>query len=70
MFFFYIQYQSAVTTFDILLNFTRLPVKTVEELSAQLNHPSNGITLQKDAHDGFDGFEWCLKKTEVSFMIF
>ncbi|KAF8076877.1 hypothetical protein FPV67DRAFT_1473008, partial [Lyophyllum atratum] len=56
-------FKSAVTTFDILVNFTRLPVQTLEELHDKLDHPSNGLTLQHDAHDAFDDFNWCLKET-------
>jgi hypothetical protein len=57
-----------MTTFDILLNFTRLPAQTLEELSAELDNPSNGMRLEFNAHSAFDRFDWCLKKTEVSFM--
>jgi hypothetical protein len=59
-----------VTTFDILLNLTRLPAKTLAELSDELDDLSNGMTLQSDAHAAFDRFDWCLKKTEVSFKTF
>ncbi|KAF5325234.1 hypothetical protein D9619_009581 [Psilocybe cf. subviscida] len=58
-------YQSALTTFDILRNFTRLPARTLEELSAELDHPSNGVTLELNCHVAFDNFYWCLKKTEI-----
>ena len=64
----HIQFKSALTTFDILVNFTRLPVQTLEELHDQIDHPSNGMLLQQDARDAFDRFDWCLKKTEVRFM--
>lgn len=64
----YIQFKSAVTTFDMLLNFARLSVETLEELHDQLDNPSNGMILQKDAHDAFDSFYWCMKPTEVRFM--
>ena len=66
--FFFIQYKSAVTTFDILRNFTRLSAQTLEQLTAELDNPLNGMTLQSDAHDAFDEFDWCLRKTEVSFI--
>jgi hypothetical protein len=56
-----------MTTFDILVNFTRLPLQTLEELHENLDDPSNGMILQGDAHRGFDKLYWCLKKTEVSF---
>ena len=64
----YIQYKSALTTFDILVNFTRLSAQTLQELSEELDNPSNGMTLEGNAHLAFDNFDWCLKKTEVSFM--
>ncbi|KAF8175762.1 hypothetical protein BJ912DRAFT_706669 [Pholiota molesta] len=57
-------YKSALTTFDILVTFTRLPAKTLEELREELDHPSNGITLAMNAHAAFDRFDWCLVKTE------
>jgi len=56
-------FKSAVTTFDILVNFAHLSIQTLEELHGQLDNPSNGMTLQKDAHDAFDSFYWCLKQT-------
>ncbi|PPQ93559.1 hypothetical protein CVT25_005579, partial [Psilocybe cyanescens] len=61
----YTQYKSAVTTFDILVNFTRIPVKNLEELHERIDDADNGITLQSDARDGFDNFHWCLKQTET-----
>ncbi|KAF9555150.1 hypothetical protein CPC08DRAFT_643336, partial [Agrocybe pediades] len=57
--------KSAATTFDILVNFTHLPVKTLEDLRGQLDDASNGMALQHDAHYGFDNFCWCLKRTET-----
>ena len=62
--YFYIQFinKSAVTTLDILVNFTRIPV---EDLHSHLDDPSNGMMLQSDTHISFDRFIWCLKKTEV-----
>ncbi|KDR73281.1 hypothetical protein GALMADRAFT_251878 [Galerina marginata CBS 339.88] len=56
-------YKSAATTLDILSNFTRLPAQTLEELSVHLDEPSNGMTLQSDAHYAFERFDWCLKQT-------
>ncbi|KXN89302.1 hypothetical protein AN958_05806 [Leucoagaricus sp. SymC.cos] len=47
-----------------------IQIETLEELRGKLDDPSNGITLQKDAHDAFDSFYWCLKRTEVRFMTF
>ncbi|KAF5319243.1 hypothetical protein D9619_008706 [Psilocybe cf. subviscida] len=58
-------YKSALTTFDILVNYTHLPVQTLEQLRDKLDHPSNGMTLQLDARGAFDRFDWCLKKTEI-----
>ncbi|PPQ93558.1 hypothetical protein CVT25_005581 [Psilocybe cyanescens] len=58
-------YKSAVTTFDILVNFTRIPVKNLEELHERIDDADNGIILEKNAHDGFDNFHWCLKQTET-----
>ncbi|KAF8956807.1 hypothetical protein BDZ97DRAFT_1737811 [Flammula alnicola] len=58
-------FKSAATTFDILVNFTRLSVETLEELESCIDDASNGIMLQGDIHDGFDIFDWCLKPTQV-----
>ncbi|KAG5637124.1 hypothetical protein H0H81_005717 [Sphagnurus paluster] len=49
----YIQFKSAATTFEILVNFTRIPVQTLEELKSHLDDASNGMMLQGDARDGF-----------------
>ncbi|KAF8874715.1 hypothetical protein CPB84DRAFT_1797264 [Gymnopilus junonius] len=57
-------FQSAMTMFDILVNFACLPVQTLEELRGKLDDASNGMTLQYDAYDAFDRFYWCLKPTE------
>jgi len=65
-----IQFTSAVTSFDILVNFTGLPVTTLEELHEILDDPSNGMLLGSDAYQSFDQFCWCLKPTEVRFMVF
>ena len=62
---FYIQFKSAVTTFDILRNFTRIPITKLEDLHSHLDDPSNGMMLEPNAHASFDRFNWCLKKTEV-----
>ncbi|PPQ92957.1 hypothetical protein CVT25_000220 [Psilocybe cyanescens] len=59
------QYNSAVTTFDILVNFTRIPVKNLEELHERIDDADNGIILEHNAQDGFDNFEWCMKQTET-----
>ncbi|KAF8076873.1 hypothetical protein FPV67DRAFT_436472, partial [Lyophyllum atratum] len=56
-------FKSAMTTFDILVRFTCLSVQTLEELHDQLGNPSNGLTLEINAHDAFDRYNWCLKKT-------
>jgi hypothetical protein len=60
------QYYSAVTTFDILRNYANLPAETIEALRNVIDHPSNGFLLESNAHTGYDLFEWCLKKTDVS----
>ncbi|EDR06274.1 uncharacterized protein LACBIDRAFT_328943 [Laccaria bicolor S238N-H82] len=65
-----IQFTSAVTSFDILANFTGLPVTVLDELHGTLDDPSNGLLLAGDAHKAFDQFYWCLKPTEVRFMVF
>ncbi|KAF8157145.1 hypothetical protein B0H34DRAFT_489037 [Crassisporium funariophilum] len=56
--------KSALITFDILLNFTGLLVKNLEELSDLIDHPTNGMLLEYNAHDGFDRFKWYLQKTD------
>ena len=61
---------SATTTFDIFVNYTRFPIEMVEDLENHLDDPSNGISLENDAHDAFDMFDWCLKATGVSIMAF
>lgn len=58
-------FQSAVTTFDILRNFTRLSEQTLQELHNHIDHPSNAMMLETNAHNAFDKFKWCLKATEV-----
>ncbi|KXN86444.1 hypothetical protein AN958_10100 [Leucoagaricus sp. SymC.cos] len=60
-------FKSALTTFDILVNFTRLPVQELGELQNAIDDPSNGMTIESNAHYAFDSFDWCLKKTEVRF---
>lgn len=59
-------FTSAVTSFDILANFTGLPVTVLDELHGTLDDPSNGLLLAGDAHKAFDQFYWCLKPTETS----
>ena len=49
-------------TFDILVNFTRIPVT---KLHSHLDDPSNGMMLEFNIKASFDRFNWCLKKTEV-----
>ncbi|KAF9035288.1 hypothetical protein BJ165DRAFT_1377061, partial [Panaeolus papilionaceus] len=58
-------FRSALTTFDILINFARLSVKTLEEFRNELDSPSNGLTLESHAHYAFDRYLWCLQPTEV-----
>ena len=60
-----------MTTFDILANYTRLPMMTFEDLQDHLDDPSNGIMLEIQAHKAYDDFFWCLKPTlDVSNMVF
>ena len=62
---------SAMTTFDILANYTRLPMTTFEDLQDHLDDPSNGMMLEIQAHKAYDDFFWCLKPTlDVSNMVF
>ncbi|KIM40821.1 hypothetical protein M413DRAFT_27957 [Hebeloma cylindrosporum] len=57
--------QSALTTFEILKKLTCLPEKNLQELHDHIDHPSNGMMLEINTRNAFDGFAWCLKKTEV-----
>ncbi|KAF9479158.1 hypothetical protein BDN70DRAFT_932821 [Pholiota conissans] len=54
-------YKSAVTTFDIIINFTQLSKPMFQDLDY---HTSNSMMLQHDLHRAYDKFLWCLKKTE------
>ncbi len=54
---------SAMTTLDILANYTRLPMTTFEDLQDHLDDPSNGMMLEMGAHKAYDHFFWCLKPT-------
>ncbi|KDR80327.1 hypothetical protein GALMADRAFT_242700 [Galerina marginata CBS 339.88] len=56
-------YISAMTTFDILANYFRIPRKTFEDLQDHLDDPSNGMILEKNAQMAYDRFFWCLKPT-------
>ena len=42
-----------------------MPIKSIEDIAHVIDHSSNGLTLQQDAHTGFDKFRWSLKETEV-----
>ncbi len=53
-------------TFDILRNYANLPVETLQDLANIIDDPSNGMSLQLDAHAGFDEFRWSLQETDVS----
>ncbi|KAF8157156.1 hypothetical protein B0H34DRAFT_712505, partial [Crassisporium funariophilum] len=57
-------YKSALITFDILVNFTGLLVENLEDLGDLIDHPTNGMLLEYNAHDGFDRFKWYLQKTD------
>jgi hypothetical protein len=59
------QYNSAVTTFDILRNFAHLSPEALQELQDNIDNPSNGFLLAGDSHNGFDRFQWCLQETQV-----
>ncbi|GBE81607.1 hypothetical protein SCP_0313360 [Sparassis crispa] len=58
-------YLSALTTFDILRNYASVPIANIADFQETIHDPSNGITMNFDAHRGFDNFAWCLKATEV-----
>ncbi|KAL6300640.1 hypothetical protein BKA93DRAFT_511312 [Sparassis latifolia] len=58
-------YLSALTTFDILRNYASVPIANIADFHEALDDPSNGITMNFAAHQGFDTFAWCLKATEV-----
>jgi hypothetical protein len=53
-------------TFDILRHYASLPEKTVEDIAKVIDHPENGMTLELNAHLGFDKFAWSLKMKDVS----
>ncbi|KAF8903721.1 hypothetical protein CPB84DRAFT_1774008 [Gymnopilus junonius] len=59
-----LSFKSAAATFDILVNFTRLPVTNLDDLKSFIDQPSNRILLQVDARYGFENLGWCLKKTD------
>ncbi|PPQ82963.1 hypothetical protein CVT26_005376, partial [Gymnopilus dilepis] len=61
-----LSFKSAATTFDILVNFTCLPVEQLEDLKALIDDPSNGMLLERNAHAGFEALLWCLEKTDVN----
>lgn len=61
---------SAAATSDILLNYTRLPMTTLEDLQNHPDDPSNGMTLESNARTAYDKFFWCLKSTGVSITAF
>ncbi|KAF9512275.1 hypothetical protein BS47DRAFT_1465878 [Hydnum rufescens UP504] len=56
--------RSALVTLDILRHYASLPEKFVEEIGSIIDDPSNGMTLQYDAHVGFDDFRWSLRAVE------
>ncbi|TCD63772.1 hypothetical protein EIP91_004955 [Steccherinum ochraceum] len=45
---------------DILQYFAGLSGEAMDELAASIDTPENVITLNRDWHDEFDRFEWCL----------
>ena len=54
----YHQIQSALSTLDILSHYASLPQGTIEEIISLIDYPSNGFTLECNAHVGFDLFAW------------
>jgi hypothetical protein len=63
------EYQSAVTTIDILRNYADISETTLTNLTNLIDDASNGLLLQSDAHNSFDKFAWCLQPTEVRDLI-
>ena len=57
-------------TFDILRNYANLPVETLQDLANIIDDPSNGMSLETNAHAGFDEFRWSLQETDVSTQTF
>ena len=60
-----LQHRAALHTFDILRNYAQLPVETIEHIDDLIDDPSNGMLLEKNAHEGFDRCQWYLQKTNV-----
>ncbi|CAA7257451.1 unnamed protein product [Cyclocybe aegerita] len=56
---------NAALTFDVLRNFTGLPVDVIENLEDHADHVANGLTLLSMAHGEWDDYNFCLKATEV-----
>jgi len=57
-------YLSALTTLHILHHYASLPEKTIEDIAKIIDDPSNGMTLECNAHFGFDNFAWSLKEVK------
>ncbi|KJA17271.1 hypothetical protein HYPSUDRAFT_206322 [Hypholoma sublateritium FD-334 SS-4] len=56
---------SAATTFDILVDFTCLSPAALQNSFSELHDASNGILLESNARLAFDGYHWCLQKTQA-----
>ncbi|KAF9512270.1 hypothetical protein BS47DRAFT_1363277 [Hydnum rufescens UP504] len=56
--------RSALVTLDILRHYASLPDNFVENIASIIDDPSNGMTLEYNAHFGFDEFGWSLRAVE------
>ncbi|KAF9512265.1 hypothetical protein BS47DRAFT_1394394 [Hydnum rufescens UP504] len=56
--------RSALVTLDILRHYASLPDNFVESIASIIDDPSNGMTLEYNAHVGFDDFGWSLRAVE------
>jgi len=52
----YAQFKSAQTTFDLLVDFTHLPVQTIDELHNLVNEVPNGMMLEVYVFSAFNDF--------------
>jgi len=53
-----------LTTFDILRHYASLPATTIEDIAKVIDDPSNGMTLESNAHVGFDDYAWSLREVQ------
>jgi HNH endonuclease len=49
---------------DILRHCASIPVITIEDIASIIDDPSNGMTLEANAHKVFDHFAWSLKMVD------